>query len=364
MAITGFPYSAVCYILVDIPGEGEFQGSGAIIGPHTILTASHLLWDADAGVGADRVSVYPGFTPDGTTYNPTGALPGIQSIHYIKVADNNDLISAAATQSDFAVIDTSADLSGFGQFALDPGFTAGDVIATGYPAARNGYQTGTEGVVSTNPLFSDLDDSNLRLSPGYSGGPLWDKVERGGSLIPAVVGTVSTNADAMKLTKRKIALIRHWIAFDSPLYAGGTTTPGGTTPQIDGTVSGSVDAARVAPGGSATELAAALGSNGAEDDASEGGHHRGRPGWMRPSRFGAALASAFGGRSAHGTPERAAVDGSLSDLVDAIHGAHGGHGDIGPAAPRGDHAGSTLAAPDDRASATLHAPKHDFGLGA
>ena len=251
MQITSFPGSAVCYILADIPGEGEFQGSGVIIGPHTILTAAHLLWDSDAGAGADQVSVYPGFTPDDTAYNPTGALPGIQAIHYIKVADGGDEISAAATQSDYAVIDTSTDLSGFGKFALDPNFTDGDVIATGYPAARNGYQKGTEGVVSTNPSFSDIDNPNLRLSPGYSGGPLWDKIERGGELVPAVVGTVSTNEDAMKLTPRKIKLIRHWIASDHALYTGGDSTPGGTTPQIDGTVSGAVDAVPVGPGGGA-----------------------------------------------------------------------------------------------------------------
>ena len=113
MAITGFPNDAICYILVDIPGLGEFQGTGAIIGPHTILTAAHLVYDADVGATADQVSIYPGFEPTNGTYNPPGALPGLQSIHTIKVADHNDTLTQNETQSDFAVIDTSTDLSSF-----------------------------------------------------------------------------------------------------------------------------------------------------------------------------------------------------------------------------------------------------------
>ena len=210
-----------------------------------ILTAAHLVWDADVGASADAVSIYPGFTPDTTTYNPPGALPGLQSIHTIKVADGDDQISASATQSDFAVIDTSADLSGFGQFALDPSFASDDVVVNGYPASSDGGQAGTGGLVSKNAVYSDIDNGSLNLSPGYSGGPLWDRVERNGSLVPAVVGTVSTNLDAMKLTTPKVDLIRHWIASDRSLYAGGTYAPRGLVPQLDGTVSGQVDAAPV-----------------------------------------------------------------------------------------------------------------------
>ena len=72
MAITGSPNDAICYLLVDIPGVGEFQGTGTIIGPHTILTAAHLVYDADIGATADQVSIYPGFSPTNGTYNPPG----------------------------------------------------------------------------------------------------------------------------------------------------------------------------------------------------------------------------------------------------------------------------------------------------
>lgn len=254
MAITTFPNSAICYILDDIPGEGEFQGTGVIIGPHTILTAAHLLYDADTDTTADQVSVYPGFTPEAGTLNPAGALPGLQSIHTIKVNDRGDVISAAATQSDFAVIDTSTDLSGFGQFALDASFTQGEVVVTGYPASSGGYQDGTGGIVSQDRGYSDIGTAGLDLSPGYSGAPVRDALYRDGQVIPAVAGTVSTNLDAMKLTPAKVRLIRHWIAADRDLYRGGSYAPHGLVPQIPGTASGQAEAAAV---GQRSGLAAA-----------------------------------------------------------------------------------------------------------
>ena len=258
MSNTNFPDSAVVYILDDMPGEGEFQGTGVIIGPHTILTAAHLVYDADTGATADAISLYPGFTPDTTTYNPVGALGGLQSIHTIKVQDGGGELSREASQSDFAIIDTSADLSAYGSFALDPGFTSGDVVVKGYPASNDGHLSGAGGVVGQDGSLSLIGTAALPLSPGYSGGPLYDTVERNGAVLNAVIGTVSTGDDAMKLNRAKVALIRHWIASDQSLYAGGQDAPKGLVPQIDGTVGDTVDAAAVMAPSASSVLAAAL----------------------------------------------------------------------------------------------------------
>lgn len=326
MPNTNAPDSAVVYILDDIPGEGEFQGTGVIIGPHTILTAAHVVYDADTGASADAISLYPGYTPGATNYNPTGALGGVQSIHFVKVADNNDALSPAATQSDFAIIDTSADLTPYGSFALDPSFTSGDVVVKGYPASDSGNLSGSEAVVSRDGRLSDLATAGLPLSPGYSGGPLYDTVERNGRVLDAVVGLVSTNEDATKLTKAKVDLIRHWIHADQSLYAGGQDAPTGLIPQIAGTVSGSVDAAPVAAAPGNAALAATIPAAFTYSDlaASHGRSEHRHVETAVPHQF-AALVSALQGHSAGDAAFAPAATDTVMGLAAPAHAAHGRH---------------------------------------
>ncbi len=320
MSNTGFPDSAVVYILDDIPGQGEFQATGVIIGPHTILTAAHLLYDADTGSSADALSLYPGYTPGSTNYNPTGALGGVQAIHFIKVPDENEALTSAATQADFAVIDTSADLTPYGRFALDPDFTSGDVVTKGYPASSDGRLAGVETTLSQDGALSDIATTGLPISRGDSGGPLYDTVERNGALVPAVVGTVSTDSDAMKLTRAKVARIRHWIRADRSLYGGGPIALQKLVPQIAGTVSGAVNAAHVGDPSSPTSTPAA----------------------RVPTAFTySQLAAAHDG--SHGGDAASAMPRVFADLVTALQAPSAGDA-VAAAHPRQD-AATLLAAP-------------------
>ena len=50
-----YPYNCICYMTMSFPGVGTFRGSAVIIGPHTILTAAHCLWEQDALEGASNI---------------------------------------------------------------------------------------------------------------------------------------------------------------------------------------------------------------------------------------------------------------------------------------------------------------------
>ena len=106
-----YPYDCICYI-TDFIGGVLGQGSGVIIGPHTILTASHMLWDADLGLGASAITVTPGYSLGGQP------IAGQWAIHYFQINDSHDLISKATSQQDFAVIDFASNLSSFGSFGI------------------------------------------------------------------------------------------------------------------------------------------------------------------------------------------------------------------------------------------------------
>ena len=269
MGYTTFPNSAVCYILADIPGDGEFQATGVIIGPHTILTASHELWDADVGHSADAVSIYPGYVPNGSDYNPPGALGGTQAVHFIKVPDQNGELSAQGSEHDFAVINTSTDLTQYGHFAVNYGFTSGDLILLGYPSNNKGNQSGTGGVISADSTYSNIDTSSLTaISPGYSGGPLYDQISNGrGSTVDAVAGIVSTGDYATKINRKKLGIIKNWVNADSGLWTGQGSPAGTIVPQIASTVDSATLAAHLAPPAGS----AGLGTASAETAGGSGG---------------------------------------------------------------------------------------------
>ena len=119
-------------------------------------------------------------------------MPGLQSIHTIKVDDSGDLISAVATQQDFAVINTSTDLSSYGRFALDPELHHRRRRRVGLSRRHGRQPIRRRGGCTQDRGLSDIDTSNLPLSAGYSGGPVRDNLYTDGRVIPAVVGTVST----------------------------------------------------------------------------------------------------------------------------------------------------------------------------
>jgi hypothetical protein len=112
------PYAAVVVI-----SSGDSVGTGFIIGPHTILTAAHVVDNGQPiSIGLNN----------GTPINLTSR----NTVHI------DPLHSAIATTSlhDLALIDVTQDLSSFGQFGINPSYAGGTVNVSGYPTnLQNNY---------------------------------------------------------------------------------------------------------------------------------------------------------------------------------------------------------------------------------
>jgi V8-like Glu-specific endopeptidase len=215
-----FPYSDVCMITVTIDGA-SYRGSGVIIGPHTILTAAHMMWDASTGTQSTNVHVYPAYT--GTNWPTTGGVAP-SAVHYVGVNDANDLINQASSSYDFAVIDVATTFSSW--FNLLPNYAGGTVNATGYPGYPTGVQSGpqsyqqwtTQGTVTTDAYYNILNYGTLATQPGNSGGPLWINQGTASNPQPALVGLVSTSGWAFELTSSSYNTIQNWITADSSMW--------------------------------------------------------------------------------------------------------------------------------------------------
>src|SRR5579871_1808994 len=215
-----YPYNDVVLIETANPGDPThfFEGSGLVIGPHTILTASHMLWDTSDQTEANQVWLYPAYNQNGIP-NPPGSGSALSTAvlwhnNDVGVPNSNPaMISQSDSQFDFAVIDTSYTFTSW--FGVDLNYTGGTVHVTGYPATANGVQTDSTGTVSLDSTYSLLDYGTLSVSSGNSGGPLWINTPNG----PEVVGVVSTGSWATQLTSADWSTIQNWINLDASLWA-------------------------------------------------------------------------------------------------------------------------------------------------
>jgi hypothetical protein len=226
-----YAFMDVCLISVSFDGTttpARF-GSGAIIGPHTILTASHVLWDNDLGQGATSVGVYPGYAQGGAPISGN-----LGQIHYFQVNDSTaTTILTSFAVNDFAVIDVGTDLSQYGWFGHWENFTSGGVNVSGYPGL-SGIQVTETGHANVDSQFQVLDYPTIAVPHGMSGGPLW--VVDPATSMPAVVGLVSVGFDTRvggfspQLTSSNWQTIQAWVESDSWMwgddYPNNTKTTG------------------------------------------------------------------------------------------------------------------------------------------
>src|SRR5271154_5907073 len=170
--ITTFPGNSV--VLIESPnpdGGGYLQGSGVVIGPHTILTASHVVFDPPEQTPVQNTKLYPGWDSTDPALGQ-GYIPTTDTDHYNPIGTfGSDDVTREQSASDFAIIDTSYTFSSWMGVLLN--YAGGAVTASGYPATAGGLQTNLTGTVSADRFSSVLDYQTLSTSPGNSGGPLW-----------------------------------------------------------------------------------------------------------------------------------------------------------------------------------------------
>jgi glutamyl endopeptidase len=184
---TRFPYSAVAYLeLEDIDGEPIGSCTGTFIGPDSLLTAGHCLWDTTTGDWlADHIRVIPGkdddFEPFGwemagdwwvpDAYAETGSVDWDWGL--LKMP--NDALTVDTGWLGLAVLD-QASLESDGLHPTITGYPADKPLGTMWAASRPKFRA-----VADFRLFYDID-----TGAGQSGAAIW--LDSEGPLFGRVVG--------------------------------------------------------------------------------------------------------------------------------------------------------------------------------
>ncbi len=222
MSFTQYPLDTVVYI-TDTIGNEEFQGSGVLIAPDEVLTASHVVYSQGVGTATNIVvtPAYDGLATSPSEATPYGSAEGL-SFNYYQVQDAGDEISVDQSQYDYAVIHLNKSFTGLGTMGLESNFAGGTASVTGYPAAADGDQITKSETVTLDPSYTVYDGTGL--GAGSSGGPVW--IDVGGD--PYVVGLVSSGDNQTdegyftQITTQAYDDIESWVAQDNACFLQGS----------------------------------------------------------------------------------------------------------------------------------------------
>ncbi len=193
-----FPYSAVVYIEAIFSNGLTYTGSGTVVGENDVLTASHVVYNSQAGGLAEEITVYP--ARDGSD-SPFGGYE-YDIVNYYEVDQDGDgLIFRSESEYDIALLGfETAFGNDTGWFELDPNCGSGTYNLTGYPglyADESGVRMIEDFGYATHVVDATVFDvSSLETNPGNSGAPLWTMKGTEASL----VGVLSTEVWAAAIS--------------------------------------------------------------------------------------------------------------------------------------------------------------------
>ncbi len=200
-----YPFRAVTHLLVTFPDGSVAWGTGAVVGRNDVLTATHVVYNPDAGGWARDIRIAVGVDYNSNTYRyESHSLINLDNVRWsingfpaqTFADDDHQTLTLAESQADVALIGLSMAIGEqVGYFAMAPGYNSTQLAyQIGYPAGSTGMIYGPL-LVQHNGFHqvyqASAGGANELMGPGSSGGPLY--VLEGGT--PTIIGVRSSGSE-------------------------------------------------------------------------------------------------------------------------------------------------------------------------
>lgn len=216
-AATITPFSMVVFLMTEWSDGSVSTCSGFMIGPRTVGTAGHCVYDPNGLGWAKRVLAAPG---------ASGATKPFGTVWASNVATVTGWSQRREVASDIAAVTLSSDVGArTGTFQLravpDTALQTAPVTVAGYPGDKTSAtlwsSSGNIDRVAASLLYFRLD-----VTHGNSGGPIWQTSAEGHTVVGLVEGGSSSTNIGVRISQPVVDRFRAWIA--------GTTDTPATTP--------------------------------------------------------------------------------------------------------------------------------------
>lgn len=188
------PYKESCFVQAIYADGTILRGSGTVVGANDVLTALHVIYNADHGGWATQIIVTPGAVISGSTFSaPLGTYSAASWTGYSSNWDTDNDGTPSLTESghDLALLNFDLDLANLtGSLAVTDTQQNFNGTILGYPVRGNGLtQEQVNATYLPNESVFRVDGS---LGAGASGGALVDSSQG----TPTVSGVLSAGDSA------------------------------------------------------------------------------------------------------------------------------------------------------------------------
>ena len=202
------PWKRICHLTIEAQNGSKFLGTGALIGPRTVVTAGHCVYLHDAGGWAKSITVTPGRNGGSSPFGKAKAVQ-LHSVKGWKVGKNR--------QYDYGAITLGPGIkmsppSAFGFAALSDSAIRGKKLNTaGYPGDKPSgtmwYNGRKAKSVQPRVLVYDIDTMG-----GQSGSPVW--LKQNGKRVQVGIHTngMASGNSATRITLPVLKNLKKWRA--------------------------------------------------------------------------------------------------------------------------------------------------------